>query len=72
MQYRLAILLLMSLALRANSQHRPIDSLSAIAQNTTGTKQVEAYVSLVAFTRNSDPDTAIFFAKKSLCNSGRI
>ena len=65
MQYRLAILLLMSLALRANSQHRPIDSLSAIAQNTTGTKQVEAYVSLVAFTRNSDPDTAIFFAKKA-------
>ncbi|WP_276501482.1 tetratricopeptide repeat protein [Terrimonas pollutisoli] len=65
MKYRLAILLLMWVSLRANSQHHQIDSLSTIAQNTAGTGQVEAYVSLVTLTRNSDPDTAIFFAKKA-------
>ena len=65
MKYRVAILLLIWGSLQANSQQRQIDSLSKIAQNTSGTEQVGAYASLASLTRNADPDTAMFFAKKA-------
>ncbi len=47
------------------SQLNSIDSLHRMAQSATGAKQVEAYTTLASLTRNSNADTAIFFAKRA-------
>ena len=49
----------------AKTQTKQIDSLYHLAQSAPGSKQVDLYVTLASLTRNSNADTAIFFAKKA-------
>lgn len=53
------------LPLPAISQTVPVDSLSAIAGAAKGVPQVEAFVQLASITRNSNSDTALFFAARA-------
>lgn len=49
----------------AISQAAQLDSLATVAGSSNGVRQVEAYVKLATLNRNSNPDTALFFASKA-------
>lgn len=49
----------------ANTQTKQVDSLYNLAQSASGPKQVGLYATLASLTRNSNPDTAIFFAREA-------
>ena len=49
----------------ASSQTGSLDSLSALAAKADGREQVELYVKIASLNRNSNPDTALFFASKA-------
>lgn len=60
--FRIVFLLFLFSPFFAKAQKKQIDSLYILTQSS---KQVEAYVTLASLTRNSNSDTAIFFAKKA-------
>lgn len=59
------LVLVLFVSFSAKTQTKQIDSLYSLAQSTSGSKQVGYYVTLASLARNSNPDTAIFFAKKA-------
>jgi signal transduction histidine kinase len=53
------------LSFLVTAQTKQVDSLYELAQSASGAKKIDLYTKLAAITRNTQPDTAIFFARKA-------